>query len=74
MTVASPDDSELIQRSKNSPSTDKRFRITVATPGMSGNLRRSTLTYEVSYAQMSQKIQNIHRLGGKIVSITEITG
>ncbi|BAU64870.1 phycoerythrin-associated linker protein CpeE [Stanieria sp. NIES-3757] len=56
----------------NFSNTDRRFRITVATPGMSGNLRQSSLTYEVSFANLSQTIQNIHRLGGKIVSITEM--
>jgi hypothetical protein len=57
----------------NFSNTDRRFRITVATPGMSGNLRQGSLTYEVNFEYLSQTIQNIHRLGGKIVSITEMT-
>ncbi len=50
----------------------KRFRIAV-TKGISTPLaRRSNITYEVNYQQMTQKIQSIQRLGGKIVSITEV--
>ncbi|MCU0536261.1 MAG: hypothetical protein MUD14_20435 [Hydrococcus sp. Prado102] len=51
--------------------TDKRFRIVMSTVGAPG-FKKSTETYEVSFAQLSQKIQNIHRMGGKILSITEI--
>jgi len=53
-------------------STGKRFRISVAKAGSGANYRRSNSTYEVGYAQLTQKIQNIHKLGGKIVSITEV--
>ncbi|HHP7230901.1 MAG TPA: phycobilisome rod-core linker polypeptide [Xenococcaceae cyanobacterium] len=58
--------------SGNLSNTGKRFRITV-NKICGANIRRSNSTYEVGYAQLSQKIQNIHQLGGKIVSITEIT-
>jgi hypothetical protein len=53
--------------------TGKRFRITVAKPGAGANFRRSSTIYEVGYPQLSQTIQNIHRLGGKIISISEVT-
>jgi hypothetical protein len=53
--------------------TGKRFRITVTKPGAGSSFRRSNMTYEVGYSQLSQKIQNIQKLGGKIVSITELT-
>lgn len=52
--------------------TGKRFRITVAKPGISSNAKRANITYEVNYAQMSAKLQNIHKAGGKIVSIAEV--
>ena len=54
-------------------STGKRFRIAVAKAGSGANYRRSNSTYEVGYAQLTQKIQNIHKLGGKILSVTEVT-
>ncbi|NER33409.1 MAG: photosystem I reaction center subunit XII [Oscillatoria sp. SIO1A7] len=52
--------------------TGKRFRIAVAKPGVGPVVKRSNTTYEVSYSQMSAKIQNIHKSGGEIVSITEV--
>lgn len=58
----------------NADSTGKRFRIATAKAGSGSNYRRSNFTYEVSYSQLSQKIQNIHKLGGKIISITEVSG
>ncbi|MBP5972391.1 phycobilisome rod-core linker polypeptide [Brasilonema sp. CT11] len=53
--------------------TGKRFRITVAS-GSSNPPRISMgkVTFEVGYNQMSQKIQNIQKTGGKILSITEV--
>ena len=53
-------------------STGKRFRITVAKPGAGSRFRRSNVTYEVSYAQMSSRLQVIRRSGGQIVSIAEV--
>lgn len=51
---------------------NKRFRIK-ATKASIGSLNRlSNQTYEVSYEQLNAKIKNIHRIGGKILSITEI--
>lgn len=52
--------------------TGKRFRIAVAKAGVRPVVKRSKTTYEVSYSQMSAKIQNIHKSGGQIVSITEV--
>ncbi len=63
----------LAKGSGNYSNTGKRFRIAVAKPGAGRNFRRSNTSYEVGYAQLSQKIQNIHKLGGKILSITEVT-
>lgn len=59
--------------SGNVGSTGKRFRIVTTKTGYGTNSRRSNTTYEVGYAQLSQKIQNIQKLGGKILSITEVT-
>ncbi|MBE8965736.1 phycobilisome rod-core linker polypeptide [Nostocales cyanobacterium LEGE 12452] len=52
--------------------TDKRFLIK-AVKG-AGNLRTrlGNLEYIVNYNQLSGQVQNIHRTGGKIVSITEV--
>ncbi len=63
----------LTKGSGNYSNTGKRFRITVTKPGAGRNFRRSRTTYEVGYAQLSQKIQNIQRLGGKIFGLTEVT-
>ncbi len=52
--------------------TGKRYRIAVAKAGLTPIYKQSNLVYEVGYAQMSQKIQNIHKTGGKILSITEV--
>jgi hypothetical protein len=54
-----------------SGSTGKRFRITAAKSG-GAQVRMSNMSYEVSYSQLSQKIQNIQKTGGKILSITEV--
>ncbi|MBW4550317.1 MAG: phycobilisome rod-core linker polypeptide [Aphanocapsa sp. GSE-SYN-MK-11-07L] len=50
--------------------TGKRFRITVAKTG--GRSTRSSSSFEVNYAQMSQNIKNIQKSGGKILSIAEV--
>jgi len=52
--------------------TGKRYRIAVAKAGTTPVYKQSNFVYEVAYEQMSQKIQNIHKMGSKIVSITEV--
>jgi phycoerythrin-associated linker protein len=59
--------------SGNVSSTGKRFRITTIKTGSGTNYRRGSVTFEVGYEQLSQKIQNIQKLGGKILNITEVT-
>lgn len=49
----------------------KRFRVTVTKAG-GGRITRSNMSYEVNYDQLSQRIQNIQKAGGKIVSIAEV--
>lgn len=49
----------------------KRFRIKATKVSVGSLNRQSNLTFEVGYNQLSQKIQSIHRTGGKILSITE---
>ncbi len=74
--VASNKASRIVAPAKgsgNASNTGKRFRITTQKAGCGTNYRRSNLTYEVGYSQLTQKIQNIHKLGGKILSITEVT-
>ncbi|NEO11769.1 MULTISPECIES: phycobilisome rod-core linker polypeptide [Moorena] len=52
--------------------TGKRFKVTVAKAGVGSRFKRSNATYEVGYDQLSARIQNMHKMGSKIVSITEI--
>lgn len=58
--------------SGSSSSTGKRFRIAVAKANFGTRVTRSNTTFEVGYRQLSQQIQNIHKTGGKILSITEV--
>ena len=48
----------------------KRFCIEI-TQSSGGNVRTTNATYEVSYAQLSRRIQSIQKMGGKILAITE---
>jgi phycoerythrin-associated linker protein len=50
----------------------KRFRITTAKTKLGGRNLRSNINFEVNYDQLSARIQNIQKSGGKILSITEI--
>ncbi|MEM9485907.1 MAG: phycobilisome rod-core linker polypeptide [Cyanobacteria bacterium P01_F01_bin.116] len=51
----------------------KRFKIAFASSQAAARLKRvSQQTIVVNYAQMSQAVQNIHKSGGKISSITEL--
>jgi phycoerythrin-associated linker protein len=52
--------------------TSKRFRIAVNKAKFGARVTQSNATFEVSYSQLSQRIQNIQKTGGKILSITEI--
>lgn len=51
--------------------TVKRFRITVAKANYGPRVTQSKQTFEVGYGQMSEKIRNIQKAGGKILSISE---
>ena len=51
--------------------TGKRFRLVVSKASFA-RVTRSNTTFEVGYSQLSQKIQNIQKSGGKILSITEV--
>lgn len=50
----------------------KRFRIVVSKGTSTPVMKRSVNTYEVDYAQLSRRLQSIQKLGGKVVSITEV--
>lgn len=52
--------------------TGKRFRISAAKTNNGPHVVRGIMTFEVGYAQMSKKIQNIQKTGGKITKITEV--
>ena len=53
-------------------STAKRFRINASKAHFGARSMRSTYSVEVDYAQLSKRIQNIQKAGGRIVSITEV--
>ncbi|QYO66413.1 phycobilisome rod-core linker polypeptide [Leptolyngbya sp. 7M] len=53
--------------------SNKRFRLTIAAANLGPRTNRSRFTVEVNYEQLSSKIQSIHRTGGKIVRISEVT-
>ncbi|AVH70717.1 phycobilisome rod-core linker polypeptide [Nostoc sp. 'Lobaria pulmonaria (5183) cyanobiont'] len=53
-------------------STDKRFLIKVVKGAGNLRTRLGNMEYVVNYNQLSGQVQNIHRTGGKIISITEV--
>ncbi|MEH2291037.1 phycobilisome rod-core linker polypeptide [Nostoc sp.] len=53
-------------------STDKRFLIKVVKGAGNRRTHLGNLEYVVNYNQLSGQVQNIHRTGGKIISITEV--
>ncbi|MEM9808031.1 MAG: phycobilisome rod-core linker polypeptide [Cyanobacteria bacterium P01_D01_bin.56] len=52
--------------------TGKRFRITIANANYGPRVTQSNKTFEVGYAQFSQKIQSIQKTGGRILKIAEV--
>ncbi|WP_390883138.1 phycobilisome rod-core linker polypeptide [Kovacikia minuta] len=58
--------------SGTSSNTGKRFRIVVSKANYGPRVTQSSTTFEVQYSQLSQRIQNIHKTGGKILSVTEV--
>ncbi|AKG24612.1 phycobilisome rod-core linker polypeptide [Calothrix sp. 336/3] len=58
--------------SGTSSNTGKRFRLTISKANFGTRVTQSMATFEVGYNQLSQKIQNIQKTGGKILSITEV--
>lgn len=52
--------------------TGKRFRITITNASYGSRVTQSNTTFEVGFAQLSRKIQNIQKTGGKIVTIAEV--
>ncbi|NET32754.1 MAG: photosystem I reaction center subunit XII [Cyanothece sp. SIO1E1] len=52
--------------------TGKRFRIAITKASFGPRVTQSNTTFEVSYSQLSQKIQNIQKTGGRILKITEV--
>lgn len=52
--------------------TGKRFRIAVTKANFGPRVTQSQATFEVDYSQLSQKIKNIQKTGGKILSISEV--
>ena len=52
--------------------TGKRFRIAINNANYGARVTQSAVTFEVNYSQLSRKIQNIQKTGGKILSITQV--
>ncbi|MEM9135748.1 MAG: phycobilisome rod-core linker polypeptide [Cyanobacteria bacterium P01_F01_bin.42] len=53
--------------------TTKRYSIQVSRVGYGPSVNQSTATVIVGYSQLSRRIQNIQKTGGRIVSITEVS-
>ncbi len=53
--------------------TGKRFRIAITKANFGARVTQSQATFEVDYSQLSRKIQNIQKTGGKILSISEVS-
>jgi phycoerythrin-associated linker protein len=53
-------------------SRGKRFRISITKANFGSRVTQSASTFEVDYSQLSKKIQNIQKTGGKILSVTEV--
>ncbi|MBL1209525.1 phycobilisome rod-core linker polypeptide [Geminocystis sp. GBBB08] len=51
--------------------TGKKFDILVTQSGANPIVKQNNTTYTVGYSQLSRQIQNIHKIGGKIISIVE---
>jgi phycoerythrin-associated linker protein len=52
--------------------TGKRFRISASKANYGPRVTQSAIAFDVNYSQLSQRIQNIQKTGGKILSITEV--
>ncbi len=52
--------------------TGKRFVITITKANFGSRVTQSNTTFEVGYSQLSKKIQNIQKSGGKILNVTEV--
>jgi phycoerythrin-associated linker protein len=52
--------------------TSKRFRIATSSVKYAARTARSSVAFDVDYAQLSTKIKSIQKAGGKILNITEI--
>ena len=57
---------------KGYTNTSKKFRIVVSKSGKTPVNKQSNVSYTVSYTNLSKNIQNIHKKGGKILSISEV--
>lgn len=55
-----------------SSNAEKRFRIAISKAGFGPRVRQSNVTVEVGYDQLTRKIQNIQKTGGKILSVAEV--
>ncbi|NEQ44144.1 MAG: photosystem I reaction center subunit XII [Leptolyngbya sp. SIOISBB] len=73
--VASNLGTKIVSPAKGSgaySNTGKRFRVTITKANYGSRVTQSNTTFEVGFAQLSKKIQNIQKTGGKILAITEV--
>jgi phycoerythrin-associated linker protein len=50
----------------------KRFRVSVSQGKLGARITQSVTVFEVGYAQLSARIQNIQKTGGRILNIAEV--
>ncbi len=71
--LATPIAAPAVGNGANYGNTGKRFSIAFSTSTAAARLNKySKVERVVSYSQMSQEVQTIHKAGGKILSITEV--
>jgi hypothetical protein len=71
-TIASPQKPVFQRNVVNN--TNGVFTLVIDVPGNSRVNRRSARSVKVTYAQLSSRIQSIHKSGGRIVSISPTAG
>ncbi len=71
--LATPIKAPLVGNGANYDNTGKRFRIAFSSNTSAARLKKfSVQQCVVKYSQMSRKVQNIQKSGGKILKVTEV--
>jgi phycoerythrocyanin-associated rod linker protein len=72
-TFRTPGEGTLTSAPQRGDSRLFRIEVIQGTVGTKVPVRRSTRVYTVSYDQLSRQYQEIHKSGGKIVNITQVS-